>query len=367
MKSLLPILLVLGFSGSLLSGQEVPDYFAQYRDTPVPIINRTGGPETELYLVGVEQGDLIFRYSPYDSREIGIPLDTDGLKLFYKPDRNFLQALSLVELGDMRVAVEGMRSGVYPLVQYLDIPTDKINIHQYVERFAFALANSDANQDEAVAFFSRIPLSQLPPAFTQHALRLVEKLIANGDRTSALALMDRLPLSGEDTLLPKLLRFANSLRKDGNIEQALFLYQRMQSNEGTPEAEEALLWIAYCNVELGRVETGKIFLDQAGQLEPGDAGFSLAALIRGNILLLEEKPLEAMKAISRGVVYTDVGADWAPEISFKAGLLYEDLGKPETARAIYDEVLLFYPSTQWGKASQERLQNMPAPEEEQPA
>lgn len=351
--------LTLIVCATALNALDTTDYFLLYKNTPVPIINRTGGSETNLYLVRMDDQDLIFRFNPNDRREIGIPLDTEDLQLFYKPSEDFQEAINLIKMGDMKMAVEEMREEAYPLMQYITIPTGNINIHQYIERFAYALTNSPENVSEAVAFFNNINLNELPPVYSQYALQLVDKLVEDKKDKAALALLDKLPLKGDSSLLPTILKFANQLRKDGNIEQALFLYQRIQQVEGTIEADLAQLWIAYCNVELDRIETARLFLEQAGELEPSAPGFGLASLIRGNIAIVYEQPTEAMKAISRGVVYTDVSDDWAPELIFKAGSLYEQFKKPDTAREIYDEIMLFYPSTVWAEKSKVQLEGLP--------
>ncbi|WOO41603.1 hypothetical protein [Rubellicoccus peritrichatus] len=350
--------LILVFLSSAY-GQDGTDYFKQYGNKPIPVTNRTGGADTKLFLVGEDRGDLIFRYNMNDNREIGVPLDTEGLLLYYMAPKKLLEAMQAIDLEDFEVAVQGMRSGIYPLIPYLEIPQNRFNIHPYVERFAYALINSEGNDDETVAFFQRIPLTKLSPVFSTYAIQLVERLVEQKKNREAMALLDKLPLTGEGSILPRILYFANSLRKDGNIEEALFLYQRIQQVKGTPEAEKSVLWIAYCNVELDRLESARLFLEQAGDIKPGETGYSLKQLIQGKILLIEEQPIAAMAQISRGVVYTDVGSDWAPEITYTAGYCYEILEKPDTAREIYGEVLLFYPKTMWGEKSKTQLDALP--------
>lgn len=367
MRNLFIVCTLIVVSLSTVWGQEGTDFFKQYANEPVPVTNRTGGADTNLYLVGEDRGDLIFRYKPRGNREIGVPLDTDGLLLFYRAPKQLLEAMQVIDLGDFNVAVQGMRKGIYPLTAYMEIPEDRFNIHPYVERFAYALVNSEGNEDEAVAFFRRLPLTKLSPVFSSYAMQLVEDLVEQKKNREAMSLLDKLPLKGEGSLLPRILFFANALRKEGNIEEALFLYQRIQQVKDTPEAEKSQLWIAYCNVELNRLESARLFLDQSGDIKPGEVGYSLKRLIQGKILLLEKQTMKAMAEISRGVVYTDVGSDWAPEITYTAGYCYELLQKPDTAREIYGEVLLFYPKTTWGEKSKTQLDALPPKADPKPA
>ncbi len=353
---LLPLLVVT------LRATDAPDYFAQYASTPIPVINRTGGGEAKLFLVGEQEGDLIFRYQPNDRREIGVPLDTDDLLLYFPPNESLTDAVIDIDDGSYERAIEVMRPYVYPMVGYLTIPANKFNIHPYVERFAFALVENPGSEDEAAAFFRRVPLGKVSPEFNEHAINLVEKLVEQGKNSDALAILNKLPLTGANSILPRIIRFANKLRKEGNIEEALFLYQRAQDVKGAPEAKTATLWIAYCNVLLDRLETAKLFLEQAGEKKTSDPDFSLRQLILGRIQLTMGQTDKAMAEVSRGVVYTDVGTDWAPEIVYTSGFCYEQLGNPDAAREVYNEVVLFYPKTEWGKKSEERRAALPPPQ-----
>lgn len=359
MKTLISSSFLLLLAGAVLTAQETTDYYRQYSGAPLPVINRTGGGDTRLFLVSSDDQDLIFRYQPTDRREIGVPIDTNDLQIYYPPPQELLDAMRSYETGNLDRAISQMRQYVYPMVPYLEVPASKFNIHPYVERFTTALVQSDGYEAEAAALFRRIPLDSVSPEFGNQAIRLVEKLVEAGMNNDAMILLNRLPLTGPNSILPRIMSFANHLRNQGNIDEALFLYQRVMDIPDVPEARTALLWTSYCNLIQGRMETARLFLRRAGELEPSDPGYSLKQLILGRIHLLNDDVMEAMAEISRGVVFTDVVEDWAAEIIFTAGHCYELLSKPNTAREVYGEVILFYPSTTWGERSKERLEVLP--------
>ncbi len=335
------------------------DYLSRYGDTPIPVVNKTGGANNRMYLMGDEDGELVFRYNPNNPQEIILPLNTPGLSILYIPPKEYEEHIAIINAGDYDRAVEGMRDYVYPLIQYLQVPASNINIHPIVDRFTYALVNS-SNLDEAASLMEQLPLTKLDPQYIDYAFIVTERLVDAGKTDEALKLLNRIPLSKKyEALLPKVMRFANQLREAGNMSEALFLYQRIQDIPDTKVRKEAMLWTAYCNMETGRSQTAELFVEQAGEIKPDERAFSLLKLVQGRLAMVNDNTTEAMSNISQGVVSADIGYPWTPELLYWSGTLYQQIGRVEVAREIYGEVDLFFGSTPWGEKSREQMAKLP--------
>jgi len=363
--------LTLLFAAVLASAQ---DYYAQFGNEPVPVLNRSVGQTSNnrLFLTGVDRGDLILKTDPTSARsaEVGMPMDAEGLRLQVLFDDRTMEAVRAVTEGQYDEAIGALRPKVYPLIKYLEVPPEKINVHEVVERYLFALVNADGHEEEVNALIRRIPLTQVPPVFSVHALSYVSKLVDQGERSAALRLLNRIPLDAENpTMLALVIDFANSLREQGSFEEALFLYERVQSAEGTEAAQLATLWTAYCNVMLDRQGTAALFVEEAGEFTREQKPYSLAKMVQGKIEIESLDYDDAMEKLAQAVVSADVGYSWTPELTYLVGLCYENLNLPDTAREVYKEVILFYPDSPWSDKAQEATMRLPppAPKTDEPA
>ena len=338
---------------------QAQNYLQQYGSQPVPVVNKTGGASNRLYLMGEENGELIFRYNPNNPQEIILPLNTPELLIIYTPPKGLSDDLDNINAGRYDRAVDDMREYVYPLVRYLQVSPSNINIHPLVDRFTYALVRSDY-LDEAAVLMESLPLTKLDPQYIDYAFIVVERLVDEGKTEEALRLLNRIPLSKKyESLLPKVMRFANKLRTSGNVSEALFLYQRIQDIPDTKVRQEAILWTAYCNIETGRAQTAELFVEKAGELTPDDRAFSLQKLVLGRLAIVAGKTNEAMSNISQGVVTADISYPWTPELLYLSGTLYQKIGRADVAREIYGEVDLFFGSTSWGEKSREEAAKLP--------
>jgi tetratricopeptide (TPR) repeat protein len=357
-KTLLSTALTLSALALALPAQG-QNYLQQYGNQPVQIVNRTGGNNAKLFLMGEEDGELIFRYNPNNPAEIILPLNTPGLLILYTPPKEYAEQIDIINAGDYDRAVEGMREYVYPLVRYLQVPPTNINIHPIVDRFTYALVNS-SNLDEAAALMAQLPLTKLDPQYIDYAFTVTERLVDAGKTEEALKLLNRIPLSKKyEALLPKIMRFANQLRASGNVSEALFLYQRIQDIPDTKVQKEAILWTAYCNMETGRAQTAELFVEKVGELDPDERAFSLQKLVLGRLAMLAGETNEAMSNISQGVVTADISYPWTPELLYRSGTLYQQIGRNTVAREIYGEIELFFGSTSWGALAREQAAKLP--------
>ncbi|MEM8549706.1 MAG: CDC27 family protein [Verrucomicrobiota bacterium] len=351
---IIALLVVLATSGTGMA--QTQDLYQKFANIPVPVVNRTGGANAQLYMIGTNRGEIIFRFEPTAREEITIPLDTPGLYIFFNTPRTYSGHVSMIRSRQYDDVVEAMRPYTYPLIKFADIPSNNINIHPIIDNFALALSRS-SYLDEAVDVFNRLPLDKLDPRFVDHALFVVDRLAEDDRMDDAIKLLDQLPLSGDRAaqMLPRLYQFANSQREQGNIKSALFLYERLKDLPDNPQRDEAILWAAYCNLEMGKPQTALLFVELVGPIKPDQRAFSLERLVSGRIDMEADRPLDAMRKISHGVVTADIADPWMPELLYRSGELYQKLKQPDVAREVYGEVDLLFSSSSWGQRSRRAL------------
>ncbi|GHB99254.1 tetratricopeptide repeat protein [Cerasicoccus arenae] len=367
MKRILTVACLLTLSALAANAE---DYFRKYGNKPVKVINQSTDPASQevLNLTGVDRGDLILKFENRPG-EVGLPLDTEGLKLSIQFPDSVGVAYKQINKGEYAEAIEVLRPMVYPLVQYFEVPPENINSHEIIERYVFALVNSKGNDEEISELLRRIPLKKAPPIFSLHALHYVARLVEMGQQQDALKLLNRIPMDSDNPIMLELvMEFADDLREEGNLDEALFLYDRLQQTKGTEQAVLATLWSAYCNVVLERYQLAGIFVEKAGKFTAEDRPYSLAQLVKAKIELETLNYTAAMEEVAKGVVATDVSYNWSPELIYTTGLCYENLDFPDTAREVYHEIVLFYPESKWAKEAEGGLMRLPppAPKEEAP-
>lgn len=353
------------------------DWAGQFGAVYIPIEVESGNRTSGVDLIGIQGGELELR--PEDARNPGervfIPLnDIREFKLVFTPDEDQADALERLrsDPDPDPEAVAALRPTVWPMLQYLPLPEDHFNIHPIVNDYLKALIALDL-LDEAYAMILDIPLARVSPEYVQHTLTLADKLVEAGLNTRGLALLGIVPLEEDDEeLLRILIRYARDFREQDELDEALILYDRIRSIPGSPVYKEALLWTAYCNVRLGRVESARLFLEEARPIEPRDPEFSLHQLVLARIALADQHYRKAMEEVSQGVVFSRIGYAWVPELLYLSGVCYQALDEPRTAANVFGQLQLFFPSQKWSERGQERLRGIQdAPEslppEENPA
>jgi len=353
---------------SPLTAAEAENYIAQYIGEPVSVYDYSGGFNRRelLYLVGQEQGDLIFRYDPRKPQEIYIPINSKDLKLGYSFSDNYNLAKALLEDESFEEALRLLRPIAYPIVQYLNIPPSQFNGFLAVELLFEALVGAN-RFDEALALVNEIPVAQLSPEVLQLSFHFANKLIIEGRNTDALTILNKLPVSEEEQqYFPDVMKFADLLRKTGQARQdnglifdAMKLYAKILQVPDNKFSEMASLWIAYCNIHLGKIESARIFIEKTEGITTQSKAYSLKRLIDAKIALREEDFLLAIEQVSKSVVYSNFSDSWAPEILYLTAYCYENLENVKTAAEIYGEVVLLYPSSKWADKSEERLARFP--------
>lgn len=348
------------------------DWWQQFGPRALPVVIESGGRSSDAHLMGIQGGEIEVR--PGDAQNPGerifIPLDeVQEFRFQFELSDELAEALNRLSKDEAEPEDYSLaRSQIWPMLPYLLLPEDRFNIHPLAETYLQGLIRTD-QLDEAYALILRIPLHRVNPRFIQYTLDLAEKLVAAGQNTRGLALLGIIPLKeGDDGLLRVLNQYAGDFREQEELDEALILYDRIRTLPDSPLYKEALLWTAYCNVRLGRIQSARLFLEEAQPIAPRDSEFSLHQLVLARIELDDENFRKAMEEVSQGVVFSRIGYTWIPELLYVSGVCYEALGKPKTALTVYEQLQLFFPSQRWARLGQERtnaleIQSESPPEE----
>jgi TolA-binding protein len=165
----------------------------------------------------------------------------------------------------------------------------------------------------------------------------------------------RTPL-GADALYNRAL----SLEKKQDFAAARDAYQHFASEY--PEHDDvtrALFKVGYCSQELGDNEAAlEAYRRVLAYADPELAaevqfwmGECYAAMGRG-----EDAAREFLKV---AYLYPDVG-EWAPTAEFRAGMHYQEMGRDDEARAIFQRLVDRYGKSRWGELARQRLDAMQA-------
>lgn len=331
------------------------DWATEFGRQPLSIELHSGPRSTRAELLDLQGGELEIR--PGDARSpderIYIPLaEIREFKLLTIPGPAMDQTLNRLRRAEPPDTAEErdlLRRYLWPMVKFLELPEEHFNGHPMVNDYLQALIG-DGLLDEAYAMILEIPLQRVNPVFTQHALDLAEKLVAAQQNERGLALLGLAPMDPDNrNLLELLMKYADDFREQQNFDEALILYQRLRQAPRAHTYQTALLWTAYCHVRLGRIESARLFLREAHPIEPRDPAFSLHQLVLARIALREEAYREAMAEVSQGIVFSRIGYPWVPELLYVTARCYEALGNTGTARAVQDQLRLFFPQHAWAR------------------
>ncbi len=336
---------------------EAVNYFNEFGNEPVRVTTLTGRRQ-ELDLLRIVNNELQLR--PVNGSKFGmviIPLaEIDQFKLRYKYPLEYSKIKQLVDSEKSAEALQFLRPVAYPLIKFMVVPNENLNIHEIVKTFFKALVLSDEIV-EANTAISRLSLGELDSEFLDIAIILADKMINADMGIDALGVISQFPFTDETAhLFPKLMEFAGRLRLQENYIEARFLYQRIQAVENTPIRNKAILWSVYCSVLLDELVAAKAFLEILPKFSREESEFSLFQLIQSRILLKEGNISQALVEVSQGVVFSSINYTWAPELRYLIAQCYEDTGKIKVAKDVYNEIALFFPNSSWTDKSKSQIE-----------
>ena len=293
---------------------------------------------------------------------IGFPLvefQQGSLFIRVEPEGNLEAGLDIIAVnGDMGTVIPLMRPTVWPLIKFMALPRSSTNFHTLVEAYFKALI-AEGLVDEAFAIVNEFDFNQIDVALFRNVMGVVDLLLEKGREEDAGRLLARLPLENPALGLQEVaMQIGDRLRMGGFFGQAIGIYERIYTLPETRFREKCLLWISYCYMEEGNFDSAKIFLGLVGNIDRRLPEYSLMKLVESKIYFEENQIRDAMTAVSQGIVFSRLGLEWSEELMFTSAKAYEAVERPWVAEKIYEELILFYPSSSWSDQARRRLQEL---------
>ncbi|MGF1448957.1 MAG: tol-pal system YbgF family protein [Opitutales bacterium] len=372
--TVLVILLIAVWSAPFMMGQPAAneptpeEFFQRMGERPIPV--QLGNQR--FTLLRRDQDRLVFQVPSNTAASFSRGIDDPNLALFLPEPPAFQQARTQARSGDYDKAVETLRPIAYPLVRYLAIPPEKFNIHGIVELFLESLINSGRTQ-EAKAILDRHRFDELPSRFAALGLDLAAAFVDQQNDDDALLLIDKVLNQTEgasEEYLPVFLRFTGKLRDSGQWSSAETLYNQIQQLGDAAVAKQAELWIIYISVrraaeeDMALLPLSENLLAQLTGVEAATSEYALQRFVEGKIHAVRKEWSEALESFGEAVIYSEVSDSWTPELLYETGRAYRMTDRPEAARSVFEQNILFFRDNPWAQLSQQEADQLPAPETE---
>jgi tetratricopeptide (TPR) repeat protein len=406
--SYIPFLLFLTLIVSS-KGQQTPDYFTVHAgELPVKVFY--GLKPQPMSLLGLDPTKGVI-YCKQGGGRVQLELrglDRQNVKGFVhewpQAEGRVMRALSNEQYQNPDI-LNAVRPTIYKLMRYLEIPNSYFPIHGDCLTYVKALVGME-QFDEAFYVLARINLAKLDEfgfrEFSEASLDLAGKMIIANPKSAktARALLQRVQIRNDSGDHASYLKLANSLREKGLFNEAISEYARLSpivsKTLNSPHQTVLELWPVYCYIKLYETyiayaardkryaqAANKMFNTALEALKKIDEEppsrqtneYSLYKLIRSLVRIQYARQFEtagdadksaeyyrqSVLEVTEGIVNARVGLEWLPESLMMAADAYEKLELHDAARNVYKQVKIFYKSTKWEKASDDRMAKLPPP------
>ncbi len=352
------------FAGSLFSAPSPSDdkprlvEFAKNK-LPIVFVEDNGKRVSEMMFDSLQVVDGVtnfkLTYADGTPGSVFVPVDKGGVKFRYRETEALKRMRSNYLSGNYEDAVKAGRHVVYPAVAIMGMPEDLTNVHDNLLVFVDCLLNT-GRFIEAKSLMESLPLSKATSTVGKAVIAYANKLISMDHYPDAEAVLERLNFGGDNLEnIDDIMDLTSFLRRSGKIDEAVKWYTKLQATPGNPRKNEAILWMAYCDIVKGNTMSAEIFFDQLKDLKKTDDEFSLKSMIAGMLLENDKKLTDALDAYAEGIVYGDVSFNWFAELYYKTGMVYKALGFPKTSNEIFEQTALLYPESNFAKLSKEQI------------
>lgn len=336
----------------------------------IPVELRYPTKVTEMVLVGIEGGELVFRPPGVDEggraylsiREL--ERRRAVVNALYPPA--FAEALRELETGDAEAALPKLERIARPVVPYLELGPVAGNLVPAVDAWLEALVET-GRLEEAAALAGSIPLAEVPVSLFARVvdlgIRLAEAgkaVLADGLRREFLS-VNIWPRAHQEELM----RLAGLDRREDRWAEAAELYRLVESQAGAL-SPAARLWGAYCRIEADPDPPAEGFLATLPAPAEQDPSFPLAQLVRARALERLDRPGEAMRAAASGVTAAPVDREWFPPLLLLAARLYETHGDRAAAESAYRQTVFLFPDSAWSGRASDALDELKESHETEP-
>ena len=331
-------------------------YIADYADKPANVVlfDETSKKETPVTVKSVGDSEVIFVGG---GGELSVSKKkASSMKVVYKPDsQTWLSARMSYNRGDWDDAVAYMRQLVYPIIPLMSLPDETFKGHLMLEMYLQALINAE-RMVEAGSIVASLPLSECAHDLVSASLSVAEMLADKGKTKEALAIIERVPFTGDSiNNIPDLMKVLSALRKKGMTKECALFYTKLM-NIDSPQKNEATLWMVYCDLSMGKKMSAEIYLNQI-KLESVAPEFSLLQMTKGMLASKADKPdyKKVLDLYAEGIVFGSLASSWMPELLYNTGMAYKKIGKQFAANEVFAQMLSFYPDDTLTKKGQKEI------------
>ncbi len=323
---------------------------------------------------------------------------TSEKKYYVIHSASYRSAMDSFSKENFEDAIPLMRDAVYPYVQFLDLPEiQSLSIHADFDKFVDCLVAANKVK-EAAALSATVPYSDSGNTVCLAGVKLARMFVANKMFAASDAIISKLPINQNNMeLLTAFFDLLGDMRKSGKTREASLWYTKI-SNMDTPLKTSAKVWMVYCDILLGNINSAKVYLDQlptvkveepkaeaapaadsstpatpalppipeaapaasaskpaAEYIKRDDAIFSLIQMVRGIFKENDNKTEEALNLFAEGIVFGDASSDWMTELLYRTGMSYKKLGNFTASNEIFAQLMLFYPNDLFTKKAEKEV------------
>lgn len=303
------------------------------------------GPIT-LFGLGVD--GITVTYPGFEGK-MDLPEDNLPFVIEYRPQITFQEYQNKLDAGQREEALTMLRRELYPLLQYVNMDTSAIRIHNFVARVLREMLRQGQSLEvyDILTDFSR---DRVTGGFREIAIDTAKQLLDKGDVERAYRLTRRFPVGpGAVTFAPIYLDMANQFRLLEDWERARNLYTDVQMASNQQDTPEAFLWEAYIHIQEDRSFMAESILDDFASISDTSPYYALIELVRGIILEEQGDTQDALSTLAKSLVYSTTNDVWTPELLFRVANLYEKMDEPTPAREIRRQLVFFYPDSIWAQ------------------
>lgn len=87
--------------------------------------------------------------------------------------------------------------------------------------------------------------------------------------------------------------------------------------------------------------------------DPGSVSVAMTEYVRGKMAVEDGRLRDAMQHVARIVAFHSRNTEWMPPATVLEARIYQQLGQPEKAAAVANELLIAYPGSRWSRLGEE--------------
>ena len=293
-----------------------------------------------------------------------VPITKKGVKFKYRVTDELKRMRKAYSTGRWEAAVEAGRHVVYPAVVIMGISENITNVQENLPMFVESLLNA-GRYEEARSLMESLPLSKATQTVGLAVIRYSNLMIDAGKIKEVNDVFDRMNMGGDNLQnVEGFMNVAHKLRKRGNVSEAVKIYQKLQSTPNNPMANEATMWMAYCDILKNNDISARLFIDNLKNMPKTDKAFSLKCLVAGMLLEKQKKISDAIDSYAEGIVYGELTSEWMPNTFFNIAKLYKATENFVASNEIFEQITMLYPETEYAKIAKGEIVEIKKPKGE---